>query len=186
MSWVIPCQKSGRDLWKVPLLPSPNIWQSSLPHSTIKFVFSEIGEEKWQEIFPHCFQQLLYRNHLMFLKLFCLIYMTFWKVHAVSDIFNISRKSVPFFKVCRQTAVNLLGRQIPLVPLVTVLMLSVAFKLGLSSLPKVCFRHHFYFQKFIVAYILSMISARNFFFLIHRPTKLMSPYVYWKSLMKNI
>lgn len=62
----------------------------------------------------------------MFLKLFCLIYMTFWKVHAVSDIFNISRKSVPFFKVCRQTAVNLLGRQIPLVPLVTVLMLSVA------------------------------------------------------------
>lgn len=34
MSWILPCQKSGKDLRKV-LLPSPNVW---LPHSTIKFV----------------------------------------------------------------------------------------------------------------------------------------------------
>lgn len=42
-------------------------------------------------------------------------------------------------------------------------MMLPPFKSELSSLLKVCFLHHFQFQKFHVEYILSVISARNFF-----------------------
>lgn len=85
-------------------------------HCREKLPFCSIEEEKLEGIFPHYFYSLVLKVLFVFFKSFCLTYVTFWKLRAVSDMSGTSGMSVSFFMVCTWTTVHLLGGQMRLWP----------------------------------------------------------------------